>query len=125
MLYKGEIPPIVPWLLEREYAQHQAIDAGLPVSFRIWRDQQLWKVQGLKRQAGRKVVRMVVHPEELAAWASSAGQSISEEIRTAFAEQLWLSGVGRMRKGTRGKTHVVGAAQSASAALSARSASPL
>ena len=125
MLYKGEIPPIVPWLLEREYAQHQRIDPGLPPSFRAWRDQQLQKVSTLKRAGGRKIVRMVVHPDELKAWASRAGQSVGEEIRTVFAEQLWLSGIGRRRTGTRGRMHAADAAQSASAAGSARSASPL
>lgn len=125
MLYKGEIPPIVPWLLEREYAQHQSIDPELPPSFRGWRDQQLWKVATLKRARGRKIVRMVVHPDELKAWASQAGQSVSEEIRMVFAERLWLSGIGRRRTGTRGRTHAADAAQSTSAGVSARSASPL
>lgn len=107
MVYKGQKPPIVPWLLQREYAQHRSIDAGLPLDFRDWRDEQRRKVSRLKRANGRHVVRMVIHPDELAAWSRQTGRRLNEETRTALAEELWSAGVGRARRSTRANNEVI------------------
>ena len=106
MVYKGQKPPIVAWLLEREYAQHRALDAALPPDFREWRNEQRWRVTRLRKANGRSVVRMVIHPIELAAWARQTGRQPNETSRTALAEELWASGVGRPSRSRRSDPEV-------------------
>jgi hypothetical protein len=81
---------IVPWLLEREYRQHRALDpTGLPKTFDAWRKEAQAHAIGLARLRVRRVVQVVIHPGELEAWARQAGRPVDDEARFNFAEIVW------------------------------------
>ena len=88
---------IVPWLLEREYARHRSLDPTLPAAFYEWRTRQLHEADRLARRDGAQVVRMVIHPVELEAWARRNRRTVVELARTTFANALWDAGIGRPR----------------------------
>ena len=89
------MPIIVSWLLEREYARHRSLDPTLPAAFDEWRTRQWHEADRLARRDGAHVVRMVIHPVELEAWARRHRCIVDELARATFAKALWKAGIGR------------------------------
>ena len=91
------VTTVVPWLLEREYAQHRSLDPALPETFRQWLNRQHREVARLKKLYGGTVTKLVIHPAELETWARQTKCQLSEAARAAFASELWATGIGRPR----------------------------
>jgi hypothetical protein len=82
----------VPWFLEREYRQHRSLDPrGLPETFAEWRQTAIIRAGPLAWSTKRRIVRVVIHPGELEAWARQSGRTVDDEARSAFAKALWLA----------------------------------
>jgi hypothetical protein len=87
---------VVPWLLKREYKAHRILDpVGLPEIFETWRERQQHKVDRLAKLSLGRIVKLVIHPKELQAFAQQNALVVDEKTRTLFAEELWTDGVGR------------------------------
>jgi hypothetical protein len=83
----------MPWLLEREYRQHRGLDpTGLPKTFVAWRKEARVRAIKLARLHIGRVVRVVIHPGELEAWARQTGRPVDDEARFSFAEIVWRRG---------------------------------
>ena len=81
---------VIPWLLEREYQQHLRLDpTGLPKTFIAWRKEAQARAAKMTRLRVGRVVRMVIHPGELDAWACQAGRPVDDEARFKLAEIVW------------------------------------
>jgi hypothetical protein len=80
---------VVPWLLEREYRQHRALDDELPATYAKW----LVTVDArLEREAGEtrlRIVKVVIHPGEIETWASNTGRQVNERTRSDYADLTW------------------------------------
>ena len=89
----GVVVVIIPWLLEREYQQHRGLDlTGLPKTFVAWRKEAQARAAKMTRLRVGRVVRVVIHPGELEAWARHAERPVDDEARFNFAEIVWRRG---------------------------------
>jgi hypothetical protein len=89
----GVVVVIIPWLLEREYRQHRGLDpTGLPKTFVSWRKEAQARAVRMARLRVGRVVRVVIHPGELEAWARHAERPVDDEARFNFAEIVWRRG---------------------------------
>ena len=75
---------VVAWLLEREYRQHRALDPALPLTYTKW----LATTDRLQQEIDEKrerVVKVVIHPGEIATWAYREGREVNERARSDYA----------------------------------------
>jgi hypothetical protein len=78
-----------PWLLERESRQHRGLDpTGLPKTFVAWRKEARARAIKLARLRIGRVVRVVIHPGELEAWARQTRSPVDDEARSNFARSI-------------------------------------
>jgi hypothetical protein len=95
---------VVPWLLEREYRQHRALDDELPATYAKW----LVTVDArLEREAGEtrlRIVKVVIHPGEIETWASNTGRPYQPTCPTRATRKA----VSRTRSDSRGRGIVLG-----------------
>ena len=79
---------VVAWLLEREYRQHRALDPALPLAYTKW----LVTTDRLQQETDEKrerVVKVVIHPGEIATWAYREGREVNERVRSDYAVIMW------------------------------------
>jgi hypothetical protein len=79
---------VVSWLLEREYRQHRALDPALPLTYTKW----LATTDRLQQETDEKrerVVKVVIHPGEIATWAYREGREVNERVRSDYAVIMW------------------------------------
>jgi hypothetical protein len=91
---------VVPWLLEREYRRHRVLDAELPLTYAKWLaslDKRL-EQEADEPKHGR-IVKVVIHPAEIATWARREGREVNERSRSHYADLLWRIDDGRRRAG--------------------------
>ena len=75
---------VAAWLLEREYRQHRALDPALPLAYTKW----LVTTDRLQQETDEKrerVVKVVIHPGEIATWAYREGREVNERARLDYA----------------------------------------
>jgi hypothetical protein len=91
---------VVPWLLEREYRRHRVLDADLPLTYAKWLaslDKRL-EQEADEPKHGR-IVKVVIHPAEIATWARREGREVNERSRSDYADLLWRIDDGRRLRG--------------------------
>src|ERR1700722_877838 len=79
---------VVSWLLEREYRQHRALDPALPLTYTKW----LGTTDRLQQETDEKrerVVKVVIHPGEIATGAYREGREVNERARSDYAVFMW------------------------------------
>ena len=79
---------VVSWLLKREYRQHRALDPALPLTYTKW----LATTDRLQQETDEKrerVVKVVIHPGEIATWAYREGREVNERARSDYAVLMW------------------------------------
>jgi hypothetical protein len=89
---------VVSWLLEREYRQHQALDAALPPTYTKW----LAATDRLQQETDEKqerVVKVVIHPGEIATWAYREVREVNERARSDYVGVLWRLETNRRLEG--------------------------
>ena len=89
---------VVAWLLEREYRQHRALDPALPLTYTKW----LANIDRLQQETDKKqerVVKVVIHPGEIATWAYREGREVNERARSDYAGVLWRLETNRRLEG--------------------------
>ena len=72
---------------------------GLPETFEVWQAAALARAERDASAAGRRLVRVLIHPAELETWARDRGRQVDERTRADFAEVLWRADVDRWRAG--------------------------
>jgi hypothetical protein len=89
---------VVSWLLKREYRQHRALDPALPLTYTKW----LATTDRLQQETDRKrerVVKVVIHPGEIATWAYREGREVNERARSDYAVFMWRLETNRRLEG--------------------------
>ena len=89
---------VVSWLLEREYRQHRALDPALPLTYTKW----LATTDRLQQEIDEKrerVVKVVIHPGEIATWAYREGREVNERARSDYAVFMWRLETNRRLEG--------------------------
>jgi hypothetical protein len=91
---------VVPWLLEREYRRHRVLDAELPLTYakRLASLDKRLEQEADEPKHGR-IVKVVIHPAEIATWARREGREVNERYRSDYADLLWRIDDGRRRAG--------------------------
>lgn len=81
---------VLAWFERRHYAAHIRLDPqGMKPRFKDW----LREVESAERRfqaRGDTVVRVVLDPQKLAAWALLRGVEINPESKARFAHELFL-----------------------------------
>ena len=80
---------IIPWLRERDYAQHRDLDPGLPDTYRKWERMQAREYRRLQQLGEGPVLPVMVCPIDLERWADAVQREVDEQARIDFAKERW------------------------------------
>jgi hypothetical protein len=89
---------VVSWLLEREYRQHRVLDPALPTTYTKWLAT-TDRVQRENDEKRERVVKVVIHPGEIATWAYREAREVNERARSDYAVFMWRLETNRRLEG--------------------------
>jgi len=76
------------WFTPATYAAHRRLDpAGLPRRFDQWR-RRAEEIERIAETQGLTVRRVLLDPQQLAAWCEAHGTDVNSQTRAAFAATL-------------------------------------
>jgi hypothetical protein len=90
---------VVSWLLEREYRQHRALDAELPVTYTKWLASLDKRLRQEADETNRRIIKVVIHPAEIETWARREGHEVNERARSDYAALMWRTETSRRLAG--------------------------
>jgi hypothetical protein len=80
---------VISWILEREYRRHRMLDDELPATYAKWQALADARLQRDPGDIRPRIVRVVIHPDEIETWANNTGRQVNEQARSDYADLMW------------------------------------